>query len=65
MANPVHVQKWHDVFWPLIHTSFAIIIVGLLVNALIPIVDGTGGMVELEIREIPSKPSGNWKMVLW
>ena len=44
-------KKWHDVFWPLIHTSFAIIIVGLLVNALIPIVDGTGGMVELDIRE--------------
>lgn len=44
-------KKWHDVFWPLIHTSFAIIIVGLLVNALIPIVDGTGGMIELEIRE--------------
>jgi Ca2+-binding EF-hand superfamily protein/RNA polymerase subunit RPABC4/transcription elongation factor Spt4 len=44
-------KKWHDVLWPLIHTSFAIIIVGLLVNAFIPIVDGTGGMVELDIRE--------------
>ena len=44
-------KKWHDVYWPLIHTSFAIIIVGLLVNALIPIVDGTGGMIELDIRE--------------
>ena len=44
-------KKWHDVFWPLIHTSFAIVIVGLLVNAFIPIVDGTGGMVELDIRE--------------
>ena len=44
-------KKWHDVFWPLIHTSFAIIIVGLLVNAFIPIVDGSGGMVELNIRE--------------
>lgn len=44
-------KKWHDVFWPLIHTSFAFVIVGLLVNALIPIVDGTGGMVELDIRE--------------
>ena len=43
-------KKWHDVFWPLIHTSFAILIVGLLVNGLVPIVDGTGGMVELEIR---------------
>ena len=44
-------KKWHDVFWPLIHTSFAIIIVGLLVNAFIPIVDGTGGIVELDIRK--------------
>ncbi len=44
-------KKWHDVYWPLIHTSFAIIIVGLLVNAFIPIVDGTGGMVELDIRK--------------
>ena len=43
-------KKWHDVFWPLIHASFSILIVGLLVNGLFPIVDGTGGMVELEIR---------------
>ncbi|MGA0330895.1 MAG: EF-hand domain-containing protein [Candidatus Poseidoniaceae archaeon] len=43
-------KKWHDVFWPLIHTSFSILIIGLLVNGLFPIVDGTGGMVELEIR---------------
>ena len=56
-------KKWHDVYWPLIHTSFAIIIVGLLVNALIPIVDGTGGMIELDIRtDSPSKRSGNWMM---
>ena len=45
-------KKWHDVFWPLIHASFSIIIVGLLVNALFPIVDGQGGMVELDIRMI-------------
>ena len=43
-------KKWHDVFWPLIHTSLSIVIIGLLVNGLFPIVDGTGGMVELEIR---------------
>lgn len=43
-------KKWHDVFWPLIHASFSILIIGLLVNGLFPIVDGTGGMVELEIR---------------
>ncbi|MGB0781208.1 MAG: EF-hand domain-containing protein, partial [Candidatus Poseidoniaceae archaeon] len=43
-------KKWHDVFWPLIHASFSILIIGLLVNGLFPIVDGTGGMVELDIR---------------
>ena len=51
-------KKWHDVFWPLIHASFSIIIVGLLVNALFPIVDGTGGMVELDIRT--DSPSTEW-----
>ena len=51
-------KKWHDVFWPLIHASFSIIIVGLLVNALFPIVDGTGGMVELEIRD--DSPASEW-----
>ena len=43
-------KKWHDVFWPLIHASFAFLIVGLLVNGLFPLVDGTGGPVELELR---------------
>ena len=53
-------KKWHDVFWPLIHASFSIIIVGLLVNALFPIVDGNGGMVELDIRT--DSPSTEWLM---
>ena len=43
-------KKWHDVFWPLIHASFAFLIVGLLVNGLFPLVDGAGGPVELEMR---------------
>ena len=43
-------KKWHDVIWPLIHASFAFLIVGLLVNGLFPLVDGTGGPVELEMR---------------
>ena len=43
-------KKWHDVYWPLIHASFAFLIVGLLVNGLFPLVDGTGGPVELEMR---------------
>ena len=41
-------KKWHDVFWPLIHTSLAILIVAALVNGLFPFVDGEGGTVELE-----------------
>ena len=53
-------KKWHDVFWPLIHASFSIIIVGLLVNALFPIVDGTDGMVELDIRD--DSPATEWLM---
>ncbi|MBJ13783.1 MAG: hypothetical protein CMB70_00235 [Euryarchaeota archaeon] len=53
-------KKWHDVFWPLIHASFSIIIVGLLVNALFPIVDGTGGMIELDIRD--DSPASEWLM---
>ena len=53
-------KKWHDVFWPLIHASFSIIIVGLLVNALFPIVDGQGGMVELDIRD--DSPASEWLM---
>jgi len=53
-------KKWHDVFWPLIHASFSIIIVGLLVNALFPIVDGSEGMVELDIRT--DSPSSEWLM---
>ena len=53
-------RKWHDVFWPLIHASFSILIVALLVNGLFPIVDGTGGMVELEIRSDSSQIE--WEM---
>ena len=41
-------KKWHDVFWPLIHTGLAIIIVAALANGLFPFVDGEGGTVLLE-----------------
>ena len=51
-------KKWHDVFWPLIHASFSILIVGLLVNAMFPIVDGTDGIVELDIRD--DSPASEW-----
>ena len=54
-------KKWHDVFWPLIHASFAILIVGLLVNGLFPFVDGTGGMVELDIRSDQESQFTEWQ----
>ena len=41
-------KKWHDVFWPLIHTGLAIMIIAALANGLFPFVDGGGGTVELE-----------------
>jgi Ca2+-binding EF-hand superfamily protein/RNA polymerase subunit RPABC4/transcription elongation factor Spt4 len=41
-------KKWHDVFWPLIHTGLAIMIIAALANGLFPFVDGEGGIVELE-----------------
>ena len=33
-------KKWHDVFWPLIHTGLAIMIIAALANGLFPFVDG-------------------------
>ena len=44
-------KKWHDVFWPLIHTGLAIMIVAALANGLFPFVDGAGGTVELETSD--------------
>ena len=41
-------KQWHDVFWPLIHTGLAILIIAALANGLFPFVDGEGGTVELE-----------------
>jgi Ca2+-binding EF-hand superfamily protein/RNA polymerase subunit RPABC4/transcription elongation factor Spt4 len=41
-------KQWHDVFWPLIHTGLAILIIAALTNGLFPFVDGEGGTVELE-----------------
>ena len=44
-------KKWHDVFWPLIHTGLAIMIIAALVNGLFPFVDGEGGTVLLETED--------------
>mgnify|MGYP001581661936 CR=1 FL=1 len=44
-------KKWHDVFWPLIHTGLAIMIIAALANGLFPFVDGEGGTVELETED--------------
>ena len=44
-------KKWHDVFWPLIHTGLAIMIIAALANGLFPFVDGEGGTVLLETED--------------
>ena len=44
-------KRWHDVFWPLIHTGLVIMIIAALANGLFPFVDGEGGTVELETAD--------------
>ena len=44
-------KKWHDVFWPLIHTGLAIMIIAALANGLFPFIDGEGGTVLLETED--------------
>ena len=41
-------KSWNDVVWPLIHASFGLLIVLLLVNALLGPVDGSGGPVAFD-----------------
>ena len=47
-------KQWNDIVWPLIHLAFGLFIALLVLNAfggIGPIsVDGTGGLVELEIK---------------
>lgn len=38
-------KKWNDIWWPLIHTGFALFAIIWLVNGLGLIVDGTGGSI--------------------
>ena len=44
-------KRWNDVVWPLIHASFALLLVLVLVNGLIGPVNGEGGNVELEMTK--------------
>jgi len=44
-------KRWNDVVWPLIHASFALLLVLVLVNGLIGPVNGEGGNVELEMTQ--------------
>ena len=41
-------KKWNDIWWPIIHTGFALFAILWLVNGLGLIVDGTGGAVEFD-----------------
>ena len=44
-------KRWNDVVWPLLHASFALLLVLVLVNGLIGPVNGEGGNIELEMTQ--------------
>jgi len=48
MQKRMMSKSWNDVVWPLIHASFALILLLLFVNALIGPVDGAGGRVAFD-----------------
>ena len=51
MQKSMMSKRWNDVVWPLIHASFALLLVLVLVNGLIGPVNGEGGNVELEMTK--------------
>ena len=51
MQKSMMSKRWNDVFWPLIHAGFGLILVLLLVNGLIGPVNGEGGSVALEMTD--------------
>jgi Ca2+-binding EF-hand superfamily protein len=48
MQKRMMSKRWNDIVWPLIHASFGMLLVLLLVNALLGPVDGSGGAVAFE-----------------
>ena len=51
MQKSMMSKRWNDVVWPLIHASFALLLVLVLVNGLIGPVNGEGGKVALDMTE--------------
>ena len=51
MQKSMMSKRWNDVVWPLIHASFGLLLVLVLVNGLIGPVNGEGGNVELEMTQ--------------
>jgi len=51
MQKSMMSKRWNDVVWPLIHASFALLLVLVLVNGLIGPVNGEGGKVALAMTE--------------
>ena len=51
MQKSMMSKRWNDVVWPLVHASFALLLVLVLVNGLIGPVNGEGGKVELEMTQ--------------
>ena len=48
MQKRMMSKRWNDVVWPLLHASFALLLLLLFVNALVGPVDGAGGRVAFE-----------------
>jgi Ca2+-binding EF-hand superfamily protein/ribosomal protein S27AE len=51
MQKSMMSKRWNDIVWPLLHASFALLLVLVLVNGLIGPVNGEGGKVELEMTQ--------------
>ena len=51
MQKSMMSKRWNDVVWPLIHASFALLLVLVLVNGLIGPVNGEGGNVALDMTK--------------
>ncbi|MGB2507147.1 MAG: EF-hand domain-containing protein, partial [Candidatus Poseidoniaceae archaeon] len=51
MQKSMMSKRWNDVVWPLIHASFGLLLVLVLVNGLIGPVNGEGGNVELDMTQ--------------
>ncbi len=63
MQKKMMSKQWNDVWWPIIHVGFGIMITLVLVNALIGPVDGTGGTIVYEAADNGVTPPRSMNLV--